>query len=92
MIYRIGLCVATLALAGVVGCSTKNYVRSQTAPLIDHTNSLEDKSAENPSEMTAYALLKEKIRDVLDTLTERERAVLEQRFGLNCPARPADFQ
>jgi OOP family OmpA-OmpF porin len=47
MIYRIGLCVATLALAGVVGCSTKNYVRSQTAPLIDHTNSLEDKTAEN---------------------------------------------
>ena len=43
---------------------------------------IEDKSAENPSEMTAYALLKEKIRDVLDTLTERERAVLEQRFGL----------
>lgn len=43
---------------------------------------IEDKSAENPSEMTAYALLKEKIRDVLDSLTERERAVLEQRFGL----------
>ena len=43
---------------------------------------IEDKSAENPSDMTAYALLKEKIRDVLDTLTERERAVLEQRFGL----------
>lgn len=43
---------------------------------------IEDKSAENPSDMTAYSLLKEKIRDVLDTLTERERAVLEQRFGL----------
>ena len=43
---------------------------------------IEDKSAENPSEMTAYALLKEKIRDVLDSLTDRERAVLEQRFGL----------
>jgi RNA polymerase primary sigma factor len=43
---------------------------------------IEDKSAENPSDMTAYALLKEKIKDVLDTLTERERAVLEQRFGL----------
>ncbi|MDR2463524.1 MAG: RNA polymerase sigma factor RpoD [Verrucomicrobiales bacterium] len=43
---------------------------------------IEDKGAENPSDMTAYALLKEKIRDVLDTLTERERAVLEQRFGL----------
>jgi len=43
---------------------------------------IEDKSAENPSEMTAYSLLKEKIKDVLETLTERERAVLEQRFGL----------
>jgi RNA polymerase primary sigma factor len=43
---------------------------------------IEDKSAENPSDMTAYALLKEKIKDVLDSLTERERAVLEQRFGL----------
>jgi OOP family OmpA-OmpF porin len=37
----------TLALAGVTGCATKNYVRSQTAPIIDHTNSLEDKTAEN---------------------------------------------
>jgi len=43
---------------------------------------IEDKGAENPSEMTAASLLKEKIRDVLDTLTERERQVLEQRFGL----------
>ncbi len=43
---------------------------------------IEDKSAENPSEMTAYSLLKEKIRHVLHTLTERERAVIEQRFGL----------
>ncbi len=43
---------------------------------------IEDKSAENPSEMAAYSLLKEKIKDVLDTLTDRERAVLEQRFGL----------
>ena len=43
---------------------------------------IEDKSAENPSDMAAYGLLKEKIRDVLDTLTDRERAVLEQRFGL----------
>ena len=42
-----GLCVAALALAGVTGCSTKNYVRNQTAPLVDKTNSLEDKSAEN---------------------------------------------
>jgi len=43
---------------------------------------IEDKSAENPSDMTAYSLLKEKLTDVLDTLTERERKVLELRFGL----------
>jgi RNA polymerase primary sigma factor len=41
-----------------------------------------DQAAEDPSDVTAVSLLKEKIRDVLDTLTDRERAVLEQRFGL----------
>jgi RNA polymerase primary sigma factor len=43
---------------------------------------IEDKSAENPSEMASYSLLKEKLGDVLDTLTERERKVLQLRFGL----------
>ncbi len=43
---------------------------------------IEDKGADNPSDMTAVVLLKAKIKDVLETLTERERQVLEQRFGL----------
>ena len=43
---------------------------------------IEDKGADNPSDMTAIVLLKAKIKDVLETLTERERQVLEQRFGL----------
>jgi len=43
---------------------------------------IEDKTAENPSEMASYSLLKEKLGDVLDTLTERERKVLQLRFGL----------
>lgn len=43
---------------------------------------IEDKGAENPADMAAIVLLKDKIRDVLGTLTERERQVLEQRFGL----------
>ena len=43
---------------------------------------IEDKGADNPSDMTAIVLLKGKIKDVLETLTERERQVLEQRFGL----------
>ena len=41
-----------------------------------------DQAAEDPADVTAISLLKDKIRDVLTTLTERERQVLEQRFGL----------
>lgn len=43
---------------------------------------IEDKSAENPMEEASNAFRKEKIQDVLETLTEREREVIEQRFGL----------
>ena len=43
---------------------------------------IEDKAAENPSDVTSYSLLKEKLSDVLTTLTERERKILEMRFGL----------
>ena len=43
---------------------------------------IEDKSAENPSDITSYSLLKEKLGDVLTSLTERERKILEMRFGL----------
>ncbi|MDX2187398.1 MAG: RNA polymerase sigma factor RpoD [Opitutaceae bacterium] len=43
---------------------------------------IEDKSAENPYDMTAFSLLREKIIDVLDSLTDRERRVLSLRFGL----------
>jgi len=40
----------TLAIAATIfagGCSTKNYVRSQTAPLIQKTNELDDVAAAN---------------------------------------------
>jgi RNA polymerase primary sigma factor len=43
---------------------------------------IEDKSAENPMEEAGFSMLKGKLRDVLGTLTEREREVLELRFGL----------
>ena len=36
-----------IALAGVTGCATKNYVKTQTAPLIDHTNQLNEQTATN---------------------------------------------
>lgn len=43
---------------------------------------IEDRSAENPMEEASSSMLKDKISEILDTLTEREREVLEQRFGL----------
>ena len=43
---------------------------------------IEDKSAENPSVMTGASLLKEKLDQVLGTLNERERRIVEMRFGL----------
>jgi RNA polymerase primary sigma factor len=43
---------------------------------------IEDKTTESPSEMTSFSLLKDKLSDVLASLSERERKVLELRFGL----------
>jgi len=43
---------------------------------------IEDTKAEDPSKMTSYSLLKEQLQEVLSTLSERERKVLELRFGL----------
>ena len=42
----LGLAVS-LAVIGAAGCATKNYVRNQTAPLVEHTDQLEGKTAEN---------------------------------------------
>jgi RNA polymerase primary sigma factor len=43
---------------------------------------IEDKGAEDPSDVTGQTLLKEKLRDAFKGLTERERKILEMRFGL----------
>src|SRR5271154_563940 len=43
---------------------------------------LEDTTAESPAEATGYAILKDKMSEVLATLTDRERTVLIERFGL----------
>lgn len=47
--HRFGylLTAAALTLFGVTGCATKNYVRQQTQPLVDHTDQLGQKTAEN---------------------------------------------
>ena len=43
---------------------------------------LPDSNAENPSEMAAYSMLRERLHEILATLTDRERQVLDYRFGL----------
>ena len=43
---------------------------------------IEDKSAENPSVETGNRCLKENLDRVLGTLNERERRIVEMRFGL----------
>jgi len=43
---------------------------------------IEDKAAENPRQAAGQALLKERLGHVLKLLTERERKILEMRFGL----------
>jgi RNA polymerase primary sigma factor len=43
---------------------------------------IEDKTAENALDLTSFSLLKGKLGDVLCSLNERERKVLELRFGI----------
>ncbi|MDZ4231408.1 MAG: sigma-70 family RNA polymerase sigma factor, partial [Patescibacteria group bacterium] len=35
-----------------------------------------------PTQLTSQELLKDQIRDIIEDLTERERKILEMRFGL----------
>lgn len=43
---------------------------------------IEDRAAMAPADAASYQLLKEQIDDVLDSLAEREKRVLQLRFGL----------
>lgn len=47
--YRFGILslAAGFAVAGITGCATKTYVRNQTAPLVEHADQLDSKTAEN---------------------------------------------
>ena len=44
---------------------------------------IEDHDAPAPADAASFALLREKLNEVLSTLSSREREVLELRFGLN---------
>jgi outer membrane protein OmpA-like peptidoglycan-associated protein len=42
---------AALTVAGVSGCATKNYVRTQTTPLVEHTDQLDSKTSANNQQL-----------------------------------------
>jgi outer membrane protein OmpA-like peptidoglycan-associated protein len=44
---------ASLAVLGATGCATKNYVRTQTAPLVEHTDQLDAKTSANTQQIRA---------------------------------------
>ena len=49
---RISLTLAlAVVLAATIGCTTKNYVREQTTPLINKTNELDDLTAKNSKDI-----------------------------------------
>lgn len=50
---RVLLAGGTALLAMTVGCATKNYVRNQTTPMIQHTNELDDEAAANRRNLDA---------------------------------------
>lgn len=55
MSHRFGFALTAAALItwGAAGCASKNYVRTQTGPLIDHTDQLDRQSAENNRQIHA---------------------------------------
>ncbi|TCW60189.1 RNA polymerase sigma factor RpoD [Treponema sp. J25] len=71
--------------------SVKNVARepiSLETPIGEEEDSLlgdfiEDKDVENPANQTAFTLLQEQLRSVLETLPPREQEVLKMRFGLD---------
>ena len=70
--------------------SVKSVARepiSLESPLGEEEDSLlgdfiEDKAVENPANQTAFKMLQEHLRGILNDLPEREREVIQMRFGL----------
>ena len=65
-----------------IGESTVSIISLNSGTHRAEIQSVPDPSAVSPMDIVGFPMLKAKIKDVLDTLTEREREVLEQRFGL----------
>jgi OmpA-OmpF porin, OOP family len=51
--FEILAAAASLAVLASTGCATKNYVRTQTAPLVEHADQLDAKTAANNQQIQA---------------------------------------
>jgi OOP family OmpA-OmpF porin len=51
--FEVFAMAAGLAVLGATGCATKNYVRTQTAPLVEHADQLDAKTAANNQQIQA---------------------------------------
>jgi outer membrane protein OmpA-like peptidoglycan-associated protein len=49
--FAVGGLTAIVAMACITGCATKNYVRNQTAPLVEHADQLDTQTAANNSQI-----------------------------------------
>lgn len=66
-----------LSMVFSVGCSTKNYVRNQTTPLVDKTNELDDLTAKNSRDIRdTDARAQKGIQDVQAKAAEADQKAL----------------
>jgi OmpA-OmpF porin, OOP family len=67
----------SLSMVFSVGCSTKNYVRNQTTPMIDKTNELDDLTAKNTKDIRETDARAQKgIQDVQAKAAEADQKAL----------------
>ena len=67
----------SLSMVFSVGCSTKNYVRNQTTPIIDKTNELDDLTAKNTKDIRdTDARAQKGIQDVQTKAAEADQKAL----------------
>jgi RNA polymerase sigma factor (sigma-70 family) len=74
-------------MAGRAGGHRPSYRRHPTTSQTQEEDSnlgdfVEDKEATSPADAASVAMLRDEVEHILDTLTPRERRVIQLRFGL----------
>jgi OOP family OmpA-OmpF porin len=75
----LGAFAATLLMAG--GCTTKNYVRQQTTPLMNHVNQLDRETAKNTNAIRQEGQKTQQGIDAVDQQTQKALQQAQQAQG-----------